>query len=122
MLITSITGNTLTVKRSWNGTALATHSGAEIYASRQLTITRGDLGSTAATHSNAAPLNIQVIPALVKELAIAEAVNHVLQRTSGYARTMAIPGAGNVVPGGGLPDLRDKCWTAHGRKARRRVV
>ena len=118
MLVTSITGNYLTVKRSYNGTALATHSSAEIYAARLLTITRGDLGSTAATHLINAALSIQVIPGLVKELAVAEAVNHVLQETSGYARTMAVPGAGNVVPGGGLPDLRDRCFTQFGRKAR----
>jgi hypothetical protein len=122
MLIESITGNSLTVKRAWNGTVLGAHSGADIYASRKLTITRGDLGSTAATHTQGTSLNIQVIPGLVKELAIAEAINHVLQRSSGYARTMAIPGAGAVIPGGSLPDIRNQCWTAFGRKNRQRVI
>lgn len=122
ILVTSVTGNSLTVKRAWNGTALGAHTGAEIYADRQITVTRGDLGSTAATHIQGTALSIQVIPGLVKELGIAEAINHVLQRTSGYARTMAVPGAGNVVPGGGLPDLREQCYAAFGRKARIRVI
>jgi polyribonucleotide nucleotidyltransferase len=53
---------------------------------------------------------------------VAEAINHVLQETSGYARTMAVPGAGNVVPGGGLPDIRQRAYEAHGRRMRQRVV
>lgn len=122
MLVTSITGNSLTVKRAWNGTVLATHSGASVYAARLLTVTRGDLGTTAATHSNAAALTISVVPALVKELAVAEAINHVLQETAGYARTGGTPGAAAPIPGGGLPDLRDRCQAQYGRKARQRVV
>lgn len=120
VLVTSITGNSLTVKRAFNGTLLATHASAEIYAPRALTVTRGDLGSTAATHLQNATVNIQVIPSLVKELSLAEAINHVLQETTGYARSL--PQGAGVVPGTGLPDLRDRCYTAFGRKNRKRVI
>ena len=122
LLITSITGNNLTVKRAWNGTALATHVTPDVYAARLLTVIRGDLGSTAATHLINAPLTINLVPGMVKELAVAEALNNLLQETSGYARTLAVPGAGNIVPGGALPDLRDKCREQFGRKLRQRVI
>lgn len=121
MLITSITGNSLTVKRAWNGTVLAVHATPEIYAARLLTVIRGDLGTTAATHTSSAALTITLIPGLVKELAVGEAVNHVLQETTGYAR--ALPqGSGSVMPGGGLPDLRDRCYAKFARKNRPRTV
>lgn len=120
LLITSITGNSLTVKRAWNGSALAGHTSAEVYAARLLTVTRGDLGSTAATHTQNTALQIQVIPGLVKELSTAEAINHVLAETSGYAR--ALPQGAGAVPGVGLPDLRARCYAAFGRKNRQRVV
>lgn len=120
MLITSITGNSLTVKRAWDGTVLAAHATPEIYAARLLTVTRGDLGTTAATHLVNAALTISVVPGLVKELAVAEALNHALQEVSGYARTM--PQGAGLVPGVGLPDLRDRCRARYGRKNRQRVV
>lgn len=120
VLVTSVTGNSLTVKRAFNGTVLAAHTGAEIYAPRLLTVTRGDLGSTAATHAQSSALAIQVIPSLVKELSAAEAINHVLQETAGYARSL--PQGAGIVPGTGLPDLRDRCREQYGRKARQRVI
>lgn len=122
MLITDIAGNALTVKRAWDGTVLATHSGATIYAPRSYTVTRGALGTTAATHSNAAPISVGVPPALVKQLAIAEAENYVLQEQGGYARTK---GSGQNAAGGfgySLDSLRDRALTRYGRKHRTRVV
>ncbi len=122
MLVTSVTGNTLTVKRAFNGTVLATHTGAEVYALRQATVTRGAFGTTAAAHSSGDAAAVQLIPSLVKELALAEAVVHHLQVTAGYAHTGGVPGAAAPVPGGGLADLRNSCRAAHGRMARSRVV
>lgn len=40
MYVLDVTGNTLIVKRAWNGTVLATHTGSAIYAKRNLTVTR----------------------------------------------------------------------------------
>ncbi len=127
MLITDIAGNSLTVKRAYDGTTLATHSGATIYAPRQLTVTRGDFGTTAATHSSSAPLAIYVVPALVKELGVAESLVYLGQEIKGYAGASAAMSAPTgqqkePVPGPGLPDLRDRCYARHGRQMRQRVV
>src|SRR6185437_2296694 len=88
LLITDITGNTVTVGRAWNGTILATHStSTTLNAYRVLTVARGQLGTTAATHSNSAPVTRHRVPSLIRDLAIAESVNRVLQETGGSART-----------------------------------
>jgi hypothetical protein len=120
MLITSITGNVATVQRAYDGTVLATHTNAEVFALRALTVTRGGFGSTAATHSNAAPITAALVPGDVRELALAEALNTVFQKTSAYART--IGENTRVVPGGSLPDLRSRVMRGYGRQARSRVV
>ncbi len=122
MLIVDIAGNNLTVIRAWDGTTLATHSGATIFAARLCTVTRGDLGSTAATHSNSAPISKYAIPGTVRSLAIAEAINTIEQETSAYARTV---GSGDNVRnagGGGLADIRAVCYADVGRKARSRPI
>jgi len=122
MLVTSVNGSVLTVKRAWNGTVLATHSGATIYAGRLLSVGRGFGGTTAATHSNNAAVTIATIPGSVKSLAIAEALNIIQQETSGYARQVGEPGAAIPATGGSIPDLRDQVYQRYGRKVRRRVI
>ncbi len=77
---------------------------AEVFALRLLTVTRGDFGSTAATHLIAAPVTATLVPGDVRELAEAEALNTVYQKVSAYART--IGENSRPVPGGSLPDLR----------------
>lgn len=122
MLVKSVSGSVLTVKRAYNGTVLATHSSAKIYAPRSLTVTRGDFGTTAATHTSGATVNVNEIPALVKELAIGEALNILLQETSGFARQVGEPPAGHPATGGSLPDLRAQVVARYGRKNRKRVI
>jgi hypothetical protein len=122
MLVVDIAGNVLTVKRAWDGSALATHSGAEVYAPRSLTVTRGALGTTAATHLNGAALSRWTYPGLVTELNIAEAINTFLQKTSGYARTVGEGDNQRNASGAGLADIRARAYAAHGRKARQRAV
>jgi len=109
LLITSISGNVATVRRGYDGTVLATHTGAEVFALRALTVSRGDFGSTAATHSNTAPITALAYPGDVRELALAEALNTTYQKVAAYARTIGdntINGSARAVPGGSLPDLR----------------
>lgn len=120
MFIEYVTGNVATVVRSYDGSVLATHSTATVYALRALTVTRGDFGTTAATHSSAAAITAEVPPGLITELGLAEALNAVLQKTTGYART--IGENQRMVPGGSLPDLRQRAIIAYGRKARTAVV
>lgn len=120
MYVEYVTGNVATVIRSYDGSVLATHSNATVYALRALTVTRGDFGTTAATHSSADAITAEVVPGLIKELAIAEALNGVLQKTTGYARVTGEKQ--RMIPGGSLPDLRNRAIMAFGRKARTRVV
>jgi hypothetical protein len=122
MNVIDIAGNILTVRRAWDGTVLQAHTGAEIYAGRQLTVTRGDLGTTAATHLNNAVININVIPSGVRDYALALALVQVLDETGGFTDAQ---GAGaNKISGIGLSlaDKLDEVETKYARKARKRVV
>jgi hypothetical protein len=120
MLITSITGNIATVTRAYDGTVLAAHSGATVYAARQLTVVRGSFGTVAATHLDSAPLTALLIPQQVKELAIAYSQVYIAQKTSAYARVMAENSSS--MPGQGLPSLEERVVAAYARTVRQRVI
>lgn len=122
MLITDVAGNNLAVIRAWNGTALATHTGATIYADRLLTVQRGALGTTAATHTTGAAVNVAVVPGLVNQLAIAESLVDVAQQMGAYTTVQGEGATGVTRIGQGLPDLRQRVYVAFGRKARQRAV
>jgi len=115
-------GTIATVQRAWNGTALASHSGAEIYAYRSLTVLRGQLGTTAATWTEGTAVYKHRVPSLVRDLAIAESVNRILQETSGYARTVGSADMAMPAPGVALADLWEEAGTEYGRKSRVRVI
>jgi hypothetical protein len=122
MLVVDIAGNTVTVKRAWDGSVLATHTAATVYAQRLLTVVRGALGTTATTHANAAPVLRGLVPGLVKDVTIGEAVLAVVAKGGVYATTQG-EGAGkqgNI--GAGLADLRTRCRNRYGRKARIEAV
>lgn len=118
------TTNALTVKRAWDGSTLAAHNtGTTIYAGRRLTVIRGDLGTTAATHSNAAPIAKHRVPHLIRDLAIAESVQTLVQETAGYTRVpVRGEGSANKLFVSGLSDIRDQALIAHGRQLRQRTV
>jgi hypothetical protein len=122
LILNANPAGTYTVKRAFNGTILSTHSSSEIYVGRQLVLIRGFGGTTAATHLSNAPVNISLVPPLIKTLAIAEAANAILQETSGYSHEVGESGAGMAATGGQLDDLRDQAYQQYGRKARRRVI
>jgi hypothetical protein len=119
MLVVDVSGVNLIVRRAWDGTVLAAHSaGVTINAPRGYTVVRGALGTTAATHSNGAGATRHLVPSLVNQLAVAEAVAGFLQEAAGMARTS---GGGNnefEVAAKGLTGLRRQVYRAHGRKAR----
>lgn len=124
MLIVDIAGNTLIVKRAWDGSTIATHTtGAAIYAPRTLTLTRAALGTTAATHTSTATVQRFDPPALVRLLALAEAINVVLQEQAGWFRT-ASGGTSSSREASldALKSLREQTYNEHGRKARLRGV
>jgi hypothetical protein len=123
MLIVDIAGNALTVKRAWDGSVLAAHNtGVTIYGARTLTVTRGALGTTAAAHDTAAAITKHVVPGLVRDLAIAEAVVRLQQEGAAYARVVGSGDNQRESSGRGLKDIRDAAYAAYGRKARHRAV
>lgn len=123
MLVEDIAGNTLVVKRAWDGSTIAAHSvGATIYAPRTLTVERAALGTTASTHLTAATVYRWTPPGPVRQLCIAEALTDLLQGRSGYARTAGTGDSEREVSGRGLGDLRKRVYVSHGRKARTRAV
>lgn len=86
MLIVNIIGNNLLVKRAWDGSILATHStGVTIWANRLLTVARGALGTTAATHLINAAASIIDTPAMVRNVAIATALIGMVNEPAAYS-------------------------------------
>lgn len=124
MLVEQIVGSVATVRRAWNGTTLAAHSGATVYAFRQFSVTRAQLGTTAGSYSSAAAVYRHRVPPLIRDLAIAEAANQVLQEGAGYARTVGSGESAHPAPGLGLAEKWDEAMARHGRagKARHRGV
>ncbi|MEV0382881.1 hypothetical protein [Nonomuraea sp. NPDC050643] len=132
MLVVDIAGNNLTVKRAWDGSVLAAHTaGADIYAPRTLTVERGALGTTAATHLTAAPIARHVPPGPVVALCVGLALAQVLGEQSGYARASLASGERSDTTSGrprtqkigaGLDALWATAYAACGRKARIRGV
>jgi len=122
MRVVSVAGNNLGVIRAWDGTVLATHSGATIFAPRSLTVTRGALGTTAATHLINTAVARHRVPPLIRELATAVAGNYVLQKSSGWARMVGEGDTARPAPGQALSFLWREAKDAHGRQARQRVI
>jgi hypothetical protein len=118
MYVVDVAGNNLTVKRAWDGSILAAHTGSTIYASRTLVVERGVLGTTAATHADATALVRFRPPGLVTEYATAHALNTLLQHRSGYARTVGSGDNEREMGGRGLRAIREDLDRAYTRKAR----
>jgi hypothetical protein len=122
MLLESVAGNNLILRRAWDGTVLAAHTSGVIYAGRQLTVLRAQLGTAAAAYSSGANVYRHRVPPLIRDLAIAEAAGQVLQEGSGYARTVGAGEAAHPAPGVALADKWDEAASRHQRKARHRGV
>lgn len=123
MLITGTTTGGFTVARAWNGSVLAAHAtSAGISAPRLLTVLRGQLGTTAAAFPSATAISRHRPPSVIRDLAIAETVNRVLQETSGYARQVGEGDNARPAPGMSLADLWDEAETVRGRKNRQRAI
>lgn len=121
--IDDIAGNNLLVERAWDGTVLAAHTSATIYAPRTLTVTRGALGTTADSHGSASTVYRFEPPGLVRQLTRAEALWTLLQERSGWFRRSATSGNSTAeVSRAAIDALAEQAVTAHGRKARQRVV
>lgn len=122
MLAEQVNGNVVTVARAWDGTVLAAHSGAEVYALRSLTVERGALGTAASPWDESTAVYKHRVPGPVRELAIALALDTVLQQTSGYARTVGAGETAVPAPGQGLAAAWGRAATYAARKNRMRVI
>lgn len=126
MRIDDIAGNNLIVTRAWDGSTLAAHtSGAAIYSPRLLTVARGILGTTAATHAATTPVMVHVVPSLIRTLCVAETLNTLGQERRGYAqaikRSAKDPTDAREVSTG-LDSLRKQAATRYGRQMRVRTA
>ena len=124
MRITDVAGNNLTVLRAQSGSTLAGHnSTTTIYVSRTLTVQRGAAGTTAATHLVNAPIVRHVAPGLIRQLALAETINGLLQAGAGWAR---VSGTGDNASALAQPDalaeIRYRAQTSLGRNLRSGAV
>lgn len=89
MYISSISGNVLTVIRSWDGSALAAHDdNTAVHVFRTLTIVRGQNGTTSATHADSTAISRYTPPADIFDLCNAMAIAAVHQERAGYARSI----------------------------------
>lgn len=118
MLIVDIPGNTLVVKRAWNGSTLATHGTDDIFASRRLTVERGALGTTAAAHNTATALRRHKVPGLIFSLNKAEAINILQQDEAAWGRVVGQGEGQREAAGKGLASLWEQAVAAYGRKLR----
>ncbi len=122
LLVQDVVGNTVIVKRAADGSTLAAHTGATVYWPRSLTVVRGALGTTAASHSNNSVVYVQVIPSAIEELTRAYAIDTFFQGGSGYARTIGSGENERSYSGRGIKDLEDRVYGAYGRRYRARAV
>lgn len=118
MLVTDVAGNVVTVKRAVDGTVLATHTTAGLYAQRTARVVRSTYGTTAATHIDTLAVSRVVVPALVKEFCLAEALNTLEHRSSSYVRVVGSGENARNASDGGIKDIRDRAYRAYGRKVR----
>lgn len=120
MWITDVAGDNLIVTRAWDGTPIAPHTtGAAVYAQHQATVTRGALGTTAATHSLNAPVNVHVYPGPISTLAVADTLVRLGLERTGYA--LAINRGEMTKIGVGIDDLWKQALDGYQRKIRTRT-
>jgi hypothetical protein len=122
MLVLQAVAGVYTVRRAFNGTTLAQHSGSPVWAYRQLAVDRGQLGTTAGSYEAAAAVSRHRVPPLVRDLSIAESMNQVLQENAGYARLVGSGESEHPAPGISLADKWSEARARNGRKARYRAI
>jgi hypothetical protein len=121
--IDDIAGNTLTITRQWDGSTLAAHNtGIDVYAARRITVERGAVGTTAATHLISAAITRWPAPGPVKRLTVAEAQTTLAQESTAWARVIGQGENAREAWAKALQDARDECYESYGRKARHRAV
>lgn len=122
VLVRDIAGNNLMVKRAVSGSTLAAHTTATIYWARSCAVQRGELGTTAAAHSEGDAVAIFKPPALIEQLTIAYALDQRQQELSAYARTVGQGEGQRNASGAGIDNLEKRVVAAFGRPLRHRAI
>lgn len=123
MIVDDKAGNTLIVRRGVDGSVLSVHSSAVVvYAPRLLTVQRAAVGTTATVHNDLDAVSVVTYPGLVRSLTIAESLAMVSQDGAAWARVIGGEDNQREVMGRGLTQLRDDCYWAHGRQARKMAI
>jgi hypothetical protein len=124
MRVDEIAGNQLVVKRAWDGSVLTAHdANAAIYCGRQVTLARGQLGTTAATHAVDATVNVYAVPSLIHTLCVAETMITLGGERSGYVNVITrgeLTKIGTSISG--IDNLRQRAIDGHQRKIRTRTT
>ena len=85
MLVESVSGNSLAVKRAYDGSVLASHlTNQDIYAPRTMTVVRAVNGTTAAAHNDATAITKYAPPGDIEEYCRARAIFHHEAGKSGW--------------------------------------
>ena len=117
MLITSIVGDLVTVKRAWDGTILAAHGdNIAVSVPRSLTVVRGAYGTTPAAHTSTAAITKNVAPGLIREWCIAEAIVNLSQEGAAFGRTVGAGENERESSGAGLNRLAAQAKDAYTRR------
>lgn len=123
MRVVDIAGNVLTVRRAQDGSVLAAHAaGVDIYALTGVTVARAQRGTSLAAHDSGATVTRHVVPALVRDLAIAYAQTQVMQEGAGYARVAGSGDNQREMIGRGLAVMEQETVERHGRQILVRAV
>jgi hypothetical protein len=114
MLVVDTTPTGVIVKRAWDGSVLAAHTtGATVYASRLLTVTRAATGSPAAPHGLGVTVATWVPPVDVAQLCVAEAIVYIEQNRGGWPRTQSTT---NIPSGNDINSLRQLVYDNYTRR------
>lgn len=123
MLAVDVVGSTVTVRRGWDGSVLATHSPvAPVNALRTLVVERGALGTTAASHNNADPVVRQVFPGPVVNYAVALALVDMGLEQRGMMTKATRGDQVQTRASVDIDALQDRVLTTYGRQNRIRAV
>lgn len=116
--VVEIAGNNLIVQRAFDGSAVAAHAGATVYAPRTLTVSRGVLGTSSATHLSAAGVSRNVAPGPIRQLAVGLSLVAVEQENTAFARTIGSGEGTRNASGRSIKDLWDNAIELYQRRGR----
>jgi hypothetical protein len=123
MLAVDVVGAVVTVKRAWDGSVLAAHTGGTtINALRTLSVDRGSLGTTAAAHGSADPVLRHVFPPDITNFTVDLSLASMGLQKGGSQVVNTRGGKAQTKASVDLACQSDSVFTTRGRKIRARAV